>query len=81
MALASKSGFGSKEADREINKIAREADREREEGDRVEQLVSGETKVHVPNTIGEKFDLKKLGMVKLDGRDKHKRTNNPGVSR
>lgn len=76
MAIASKAGFGSKEADREITKIARETEREKKDNERQEQIAGP---VKVADTVGTKFDLKKLGEAKLSGGNN--RTNNPRTSR
>lgn len=76
MALASKAGFGSKEADREINKIARSAETEKKELIR-DEMQKGP--VPVADTAGLKVDLKKLSEVKLSN-VRNNRPNNPRAS-
>lgn len=77
MALASKAGFGSKEADREITKIARETNRDAEDEHRKEKMkVDG---IQGANTLNLPLDLKKLGEVKLNGRNNRK--GDTGASR
>lgn len=59
-ALAAKAGFGSKEADREINKIVKMAQQEKKD------LDAQEAQIGVANTVGTKLDLKKLAGAKLN---------------
>jgi len=77
MALASKAGFGSKEADREITKIAREANRELEEENKKERMkIEG---VRGADTLNLPLDLKKVGEVRIGGRNN--RADNTGTRR